>query len=73
MVVRFPLSRDVAWVNAPKFEKGEQGIFILKKDQISGDPTASLGGYKVDVYTCLKPGDWLPITDEARVRSLLKK
>jgi hypothetical protein len=27
----------------------------------------------VDVYTCLKPGDWLPITDEARVRSLLGK
>jgi hypothetical protein len=73
MVVRFPLSRDVAWVHAPKFEKGEQGIFILKKDEVSGDPTASLGGYKVDVYTCLEPGDWLPITDEARVRSLLGK
>ena len=72
MVVRFPLSRDVAWVNAPKFETGQQGIFILKKDQVSGAPTAPLGGYKVDVYTCLKPGDWLSMTDAARVRSLLK-
>ena len=73
MIVRFPQSRDVAWVNAPKFDKGQQGIFILQKDQVSGEPTASLGGYTVDAYTCLKPGDWLPMTDEARVRSLLKK
>jgi hypothetical protein len=73
MVVRFPLSRDVAWVNSPKFEKQQQGIFFLKKDQVSGDPKAKLGGYQVDVYTCLKPGDWLPLSDEARVRSLLKK
>ena len=72
MVVRFPLSRDVAWVNSPKFEKLQRGIFFLKKDQVSGDPTASLGGYQVDVYTCLKPGDWLPLSEEARVRSLLK-
>jgi hypothetical protein len=73
MIVRFPQSRDVAWVNAPKFEKEQQGIFILQKDEVSGYATASLGGYKVDAYTCLKPGDWLPITEEARVRSLLKK
>jgi hypothetical protein len=73
MIVRFPQSRDVAWVNAPKFEKTQQGIFLLQKDQVSGDPKASLGGYTVDAYTCLKPGDWLPMTDEARVRSLLKK
>ena len=72
MVVRFPLSRDVAWANSPKFQKQQQGIFFLTKDQVSGDPTASLGGYQVDAYTCLKPGDWLPMSDEARVRSLLK-
>jgi hypothetical protein len=73
MIVRFPQSRDVAWVSAPKFEKKQQGIFILKKDQVSGDATASLSGYTVDAYTCLTPGDWLPMSEEARVRSLLKK
>ena len=72
MVVRFPLSRDVAWVSAPKFEAGQQGIFILRRDEVSGASTVSVGGYKADVYTCLKPGDWLPMTEEARVRSLLK-
>ena len=69
VVVRFPLSRDVAWVSAPKFEPGQQGIFILQKDEVSA---TSVGGYKADVYTCLKPGDWLPMTEEPRVRSLLK-
>ena len=72
MAVRFPLSRDVAWVNSPKFQTQQQGIFFLKKDQVSGDPTASVGGYQVDAYTCLKSGDWLPLSDEARIRSLLK-
>jgi len=73
MAVRFPLSRDVAWINSPKFQKQQQGIFFLKRDQVSGDPTATLGSEQVYAYTCLKPGDWLPLSDEARVRSLLKK
>jgi hypothetical protein len=59
-------------VSAPKFVPGQQGIFILQKDEVSGTPTSSAGGYKADVYTCLKPGDWLPMTEEARVRSLLE-
>lgn len=73
MVVRFPRSNDVAWANSPKFQKHQQGIFFLKKDQVSGAPTAMLGSSEVDAYTCLRPGDWLPMTDQARVRSLLKK
>src|SRR5213076_2418409 len=41
MAVRFPLSRDVAWVNSPKFQKQQQGIFFLTRDRVSGDPTAT--------------------------------
>jgi hypothetical protein len=73
LVVRFPQCNDVAWVHAPKFEKGQQGIFFLKKDEVSGAPIALLDGTEVNAYTCLRPGDWLPKSDEARVRSLLKK
>ena len=71
IVLRFPQSRDVAWVSAPKFEPGQQGVFILQKEDVSGAP-ANSGAAKADVYTCLRPGDWLPMTEEARVRSLLK-
>lgn len=73
LVVRFPQCNDVAWVRAPKFEKHQEGIFLLKKDEISGAPIALLEGTEVNAYTCLRPGDWLPKSDSARVRSLLKK
>jgi hypothetical protein len=73
LVVRFPQCNDVAWVHAPKFEKHQEGIFFLKMDEISGAPIALLEGTQVNAYTCLLPGDWLPRSDAARVRSLLRK
>src|ERR1700682_1286917 len=71
IVLRFPQSRDVAWVSAPKFEPGQQGVFILQKEDVSGAPASSAAA-KADVYTCLRPGDFVPMTEEARVRSLLQ-
>jgi hypothetical protein len=73
LVVRFPQCNDVAWAHAPKFEKHQEGIFFLKKDEVSGAPVALLEGTEVNAYTCLLPGDWLPRSDAARVKSLLKK
>jgi len=73
LVVRFPQCNDVAWAHAPKFEKNQEGIFFLMKDEVSGAPVALLEGTEVNAYTCLRPGDWLPKSDQARVRSLLKK
>jgi hypothetical protein len=72
VIVRFPQRNDVAWVHSPKFEKNQQGIFCLNRDQVSGAPTTKLGGREVNVYTCLGHGDSLPLSEEARVRSLLK-
>ena len=57
----------------PSSRKISRGSSFLKRDQVSGAPTAYLGTSQVDVYSCSKPGDWLPMSDEARVRSLLKK
>ena len=72
VVVRFPQRNDVAWVHSPKFEKNQQGIFCLNRDQVSGVPMTKLGGHEVKVYTCLGHGDSLPMSEEARVRSFLK-
>jgi hypothetical protein len=72
VVVRFPQRNDVAWVHSPKFTKNQQGIFCLNRDQATGVPTTKLGGHLVSVYTCLGHGDSLPMSEEARVRSLLK-
>ena len=73
MIVRFPARNDVAWARSPKFEKNQRGIFCLNRDQTSGVPTAKVGGKQVNAYTCLGHGDAIPISEEARVRSLLKK
>jgi hypothetical protein len=72
VVVRFARRNDVAWVHSPKFEKNQQGIFCLNRDQVSGVPTSKLGGRQVNAYTCLGHGDSLPMSEEARVRSFLK-
>lgn len=72
VIVRFPNRNDVAWVNSPKFTKNQKGIFCLNRDQSTGAPTTKMGGQQVNAYTCLGHGDALPISEEARVRSLLK-
>lgn len=72
VIVRFPERNDVAWVSSPKFEKNQRGIFCLNRDQVTGAPTAKWGGRQVNVYTCLGHGDSLPMTEESRVRTLLK-
>lgn len=73
IIVRFPGRNDVAWVRSPKFEKNQQGIFCLNKDQVTGAPISKVGGRQVNVYTCLGHGDSLPMTDVPRVRALLSK
>lgn len=70
VIVRFPNRNDVAWVSSPKFAKNQRGIFCLNRDQST--TSTSMGGQPANVYTCLGHGDALPISEEARVRSLLK-
>jgi hypothetical protein len=36
--VRFATSDDIAWVQAPKLAPGEQGVFLLQKDDRTGLP-----------------------------------
>jgi hypothetical protein len=72
IIVRFPQRNDVAWVQAPKFQKNQQGIFCLNRDQVSGAPSSKPAGKQANVYTCLGHGDALPMSEEARVRSFLK-
>jgi hypothetical protein len=72
VVVRFPGRNDVAWVRSPKFEKNQQRIFCLNRDQASGLSSAKVGGRQVTAYTCLGHGDSLPMSDVPRVRALLK-
>jgi len=71
-VVRYPNQNDVAWAHSPRFTKNQRGIFCLNRDKTTGAPLTKLGSKEVSVYTCLGHGDALPLSEEARVRALLK-
>ena len=59
VVVLFPASRDIAWVNAPRFRAGQEGVWILKRDP------------DVKGYTALDPLDFQASSEVPRVRRLL--
>jgi hypothetical protein len=68
VVLRFPSSTDVRWHRAPKFETGQEGVFSLHPDAISGhvSPGAMAASFNVkESYTCLDPADFQPAHNEA--------
>ncbi len=71
IVVRFPNSTDVAWYGVPKLTEGQQGIFLLTADQVSGGAVAvPRGGTAVSAYTALEPSDVVEPADYDLVRRL---
>src|SRR5881396_3126919 len=44
VIVRFPGSRDVAFVGTPRFAAGQEGTFLLRKDSTTGSPLSLLAG-----------------------------
>src|SRR5438046_196846 len=63
VVVRFPGSRDVAWVGTPRFAVGQEGTFVLHKDSTTGSPLTMLAGQAVPAYTALQQVDVLSPPD----------
>jgi hypothetical protein len=69
VVVRFPSSTDVHWHKAPKFKKGQSGIWLLH----SPPQFAALAGAQPisDVYTALDPDDYQPASLAPVVEAML--
>jgi hypothetical protein len=66
VVVRFPASTDVRWRHAPKFHTGQEGVFLLHKDQMEreGHPAALAGAVLApDEYTALHTADFQPLEE----------
>jgi hypothetical protein len=61
----FPHSDDVAWHNAPKFKEGQQGIWLLHRNQ------ARLPGIE-NQLTALRPLDFHSREELSRVERLVK-
>lgn len=66
VTVLFPNSDDVMWASAPKFKQGQQGIWLLHRNQ------TKLPGVK-DQYTALEPLDFQDRGQLERIRALSKK
>jgi hypothetical protein len=63
VTVVFPQSIDIRWHKAPRFEAGQEGIWILHKGQIKGLST--------DLYSALHPLDFHPRDQSERVSRLV--
>jgi hypothetical protein len=76
LVVRFPGSDDVAWANAPKFQPGQEGVFILRKTTPEkGASKSQLKAAKDDpaqTYTALHAHDFQPTHKAERIKTLIR-
>ena len=86
VVVRFPASSDVMWHEAPKFEAGQQGYFILHKSESrkasTKGPTKQRGkargvgadkaGKTSEYYLARDSADFQPYDEPGRVGTPLK-
>lgn len=72
ITVRFCASEDVAWVDAPKFTVGQEGVFILEEGEVRGvrttAPTPDAAEYD---GTIVDPGNVLAKDQAERVKRLL--
>jgi hypothetical protein len=64
IAVLFANSDDIAWYRSPKIKKGERGVWLLQNRDTLGKPVPGLA--------VVRPLDRQPITELARIRTLLK-
>lgn len=68
VTILFPASDDEMWLDAPKFHKGQQGLWILQKDQKEKGPARM----RLPGYTALNALDFQPPERIEHVRRLVK-
>lgn len=67
--VLYPTSLDEYWYECPKFAPGDEGVFLLQRDQKEHGPTQ----YRVRGYTALHPLDFHPRERLDELRGLLRR
>jgi len=61
VVVRYPSSTDVRWHNAPKFHAGQEGVFMLHRQQLARERAAA--GVGPEEYTAANAADVQPLEE----------
>ena len=65
ITVMFPKSEDIQWYRSPKFNDGQQGIWILRRHRIEE--------LDLEAFTVLDPKDFYPKDELDRIRELVKR
>jgi len=69
VVLMFPASIDVMWVNVPKFHAGQEATWLLHTDQVV--PEVAAAAFP-SIYTALDPRDVLPKEQTERLRGVIQ-
>lgn len=64
LIVLFPQSKDVMWNASPKFRVGQEGVWILHRQEIKA--------LHASCYVALDSSDFHPMDQQDRIRGLLK-
>jgi hypothetical protein len=83
IIVRFPASTDVMWYAAPKFQPGQQGYFMLHKEEAQtsktkrakksvGRSAATIEAETKEVYTALDPADFQPHHEPGGIKTIIE-
>jgi len=60
IAVRFPSSEDIKWNDSPKFHVGQEGYFMLRKQEIKEQGTTARTAKSTQAFTALSPMDVQP-------------
>jgi hypothetical protein len=74
VIVRFPSSTDVRWHKAPKFQAGQEGVFLLHKSQLAPRAAAAAAArIGPEQYTALHAGDFQSLEELPRIKLATEK
>lgn len=63
ITIRFPESSDVQWHDAPRFQVGDRGVFLLRRDAPEGSANT--------VFSALNPLDFVPAERSNEIEAIL--
>lgn len=72
VVVRFPASTDVQWHEAPKFEPGQEGVFLLSREAVEPKAAAAAARKSAEAYTALAPAAFQPLHKVEAIRTMIR-
>lgn len=70
VTVRFSASQDILWLEAPKFEVGQEGVFILDPEEVAGQSATRSEPGEPAAGILVNPRNFLPKDQIERVRRL---